>query len=103
MVYIMPALYFRERSYGGKIFKSREHTERLRNSANVMDFDLPISDDEIDAAKQAVIKANDIVDGYVRAYCWRGSEMMAVSAQRTTQHLAIAAGSGRAILTLKPR
>ena len=80
-----------ERSYGGRIFKGREHTERLRNSANIMDFDLPISDDEVDAAKQAVIEANNIVDGYVRAYCWRGSEMMAVSAQHTTVHLAIAA------------
>ena len=45
----------------------------------------------MDAAKQAVIEANNIVDGYVRAYCWRGSEMMAISAQQTTAHLAIAA------------
>ena len=80
-----------ERLYNGKIFKGREHTERLRNSANIMDFDLPISNDEVDAAKRAVIKSNNIVDGYLRAYCWRGSEMMAVSAQATTQHLAIAA------------
>ena len=92
-----------ERSYGGKIFKGREHTERLRNSANIMDFDLPISDDEVDAAKQAVIEANNIVDGYVRAYCWRGSEMMAVSAQHTTAHLRLLLGNGQAILTLKPR
>ena len=48
-----------------------------------MDFDLPISDDEVDAAKQAVIEANDIVD-IVRAYCWRGSEMMAVAQQTTS-------------------
>ena len=80
-----------ERSYGGRIFKCREHTERLRNSANIMDFDVPISNDEVDEAKRAVIDANNIVDGYVRAFCWRGTEMMAVSAQQTTQHLAIAA------------
>ena len=80
-----------ERSYGGRIFKCREHTERLRNSANIMDFDVPISNDEVDEAKWAVIDANNIVDGYVRAFCWRGTEMMAVSAQQTTQHLAIAA------------
>ena len=46
-----------------------------------MDFDIPMSDDEVDAAKMAVIEANGITDGYVRAFCWRGSEMMAVSAQ----------------------
>ena len=80
-----------ERAYGGKIFKSREHIKRLRESAKIMDFDLPITDDELDAAKQVVIESNNIVDGYVRAYCWRGSEMMAVSAQQTTAHLAIAA------------
>ena len=80
-----------ERSYGGKIFKGREHTERLRMSANILDFDLPISNDQLDEAKQLVIAANGIGDGYVRAYCWRGSEMMAVSAQKTTAHLAIAA------------
>ena len=80
-----------ERVYRGKIFKGREHTKRLRNSAKILDFDLPISDEEVEAAKLAVINSNKIVDGYVRAYCWRGSEMMAVSAQETTRHLAIAA------------
>ena len=80
-----------ERVYGGTIFKGREHTERLRNSCKLMDFDIPLSDDEVDAAKMAVIEANGITDGYVRAFCWRGSEMMAISAQQTRIHLAVAA------------
>ena len=80
-----------ERVYSGTIFKGREHTERLRNSCKIMDFDIPLSDDEVDAAKMAVIEANGISDGYVRAFCWRGSEMMAVSAQNTKTHVAIAA------------
>ena len=80
-----------ERVYAGKIFKGREHTVRLRQSSKLLDFDLPISDDALDAAKQAVIEANNIVDGYVRAYCWRGSEMMAISAQETKIHVAVAA------------
>ena len=80
-----------ERVYGGNIFKGREHTERLRNSCQLLDFNLPISDDALDAAKQSVIEANNIHDGYVRAFCWRGSEMMAISAQQTTTHVAIAA------------
>ena len=80
-----------ERSYGGTIFKSREHTERLRNSCQLLDFDIPYSDDEMEAVKADVLKANDIVDGYVRAFCWRGSEMMAISAQQTKTHVAVAA------------
>ena len=82
-----------ERSYGGTIFKSREHTERLRNSCQLLDFDIPYSDDEIEALKKQVLAENDIIDGYIRAFCWRGSEMMAISAQQTTTHVAIAAWS----------
>ena len=80
-----------ERVYSGRVFKGVEHTARLRASAKILDFDVPISGDALEAAKHEVIKANNIVDGYVRAFCWRGSEMMAISAQQTTAHLAIAA------------
>ena len=80
-----------ERVYSGRVFKGGEHTARLRASAKILDFDVPISDDALEAAKHKIIKANNIVDGYVRAFCWRGSEMMAISAQQTTAHLAIAA------------
>ena len=80
-----------ERAYGGVIFKSREHTQRLRKSCHYLDFDLPVSDDEMESIKDQVLAANNIVDGYVRAFCWRGSEMMAISAQQTKIHLAVAA------------
>ena len=80
-----------ERSYGGQIFKLREHTDRLIKSAEYLDFKIPYSADEIDAACIEVCKANNIVDGYIRPAAWRGSEMMAISAQQTTTHLAIAA------------
>ena len=80
-----------ERVYSGCVFKSAEHTARLRASAKILDFGVPIPDDAMEVAKYKVIKANNIFDGYVRAFCWRGSEMMAISAQQTTTHLAIAA------------
>ena len=80
-----------ERVYSGRVFKGAEHTARLRTSAKMLDFDVPVYDDALETAKHEVIKANNIVDGYVRAFCWRGSEMMAISAQQTTTHLAIAA------------
>ena len=80
-----------DRVYSGRVFKGAEHTARLRTSAKMLDFDVPVYDDALETAKHEVIKANNIVDGYVRAFCWRGSEMMAISAQQTTTHLAIAA------------
>jgi branched-chain amino acid aminotransferase len=79
-----------ERAYNGKIFKSAEHTKRLRNSANIMDFDLPFTDDEINAAKDKVVEMMGGGDQYVRPVAFRGSEMMAVSAQNNTIHVAIA-------------
>ena len=80
-----------ERAYGGTIFAGAEHTKRLRGSCQMLDFDIPISNEEVDAAKMAVLAANNITDGYVRAFCWRGSEMMAISAQQTKTHVAVAA------------
>ncbi len=80
-----------ERAYGGAIFKSREHTERLHHSASVLDFEIPYSVDEIEKAKRDVLSVNGFTDAYVRPVAWRGSEMMGVSAQKTKIHLAIAA------------
>ena len=80
-----------ERVYSGVVFEGAWHTKRLRQSCNILDFDIPITDEEVEAAKMAIVEANNIVDGYVRAFCWRGSEMMAISAQQTTTHVAIAA------------
>ena len=85
------AVFEGERAYGGKIFKLREHTERMIEGAKVLDFEIPYSADEIDAACQQVIKANNLVDCYVRPIAWRGSEMMGVSAQQTRINVAIAA------------
>ena len=85
------AVFEGERSYGGTIFKSREHSERLRNSARLLDFEVPYSVEQIDAAKAEVVKRNGLVDGYVRPIAFRGSEMMGVSAQHNAIHLAIAA------------
>ena len=79
-----------ERVYAGNIFKLREHTERLINSAHIMGFEIPYSAEEIDAACIQSCEANNIVDGYVRPIAWRGSEMMGVSAQEAKIHLAIA-------------
>ncbi len=79
-----------ERAYGGIIFKSREHSERFRESARILDFEIPYSIDELDRIKHEVVRANHQSDCYVRPVAWRGSEMMAVAAQNATINVAIA-------------
>src|SRR5881275_2471913 len=79
-----------ERAYGGQIFKCAEHSQRLKRSAQTLDFEIPYSVAEIDAAKRLVLEKNGQQDAYVRPVAWRGSEMMGVSAQNNTIHLAIA-------------
>jgi branched-chain amino acid aminotransferase len=79
-----------ERSYDGVVFKSTEHSERLHKSASILDFTIPFSVAELDAAKQKVLELNNLKDAYVRPVAWRGSEMMAVAAQHSTIHVAIA-------------
>jgi len=79
-----------ERAYGGEIFKCTQHSERLKRSANILDFEIPYSVAEIDAAKRLVIEKNNKKDAYVRPVAWRGSEMMGVSAQNNKIHLAVA-------------
>lgn len=79
-----------ERCYAGNIFKLREHTERLIRSGRLLGFEVPFTADEIDAASIETVRRNGHTDAYVRPVAWRGSEMLAVSAQRTKIHLAIA-------------
>ena len=81
-----------ERAYGGKIFLSRAHSERLRQSAEMIDFEIPYSVDEIEAAKSEVLKANGFTDAYVRAVAWRGAgDDMGVAARRNPVRVAVAA------------
>jgi len=80
-----------ERCYNGKIFKGVEHSRRLRNSAQLLDMEIPYSVEEIEAAKYAMLKANGWTDAYVRAVAWRGAgEDMGVSAARNPVRLAVA-------------
>lgn len=80
-----------ERSYDGQIFRSREHSERLHNSARLMGFKIPYSVDEITRAKDETVAKTGLASAYVRAIAWRGSEKMGVSAQHNKINVAIAA------------
>ena len=85
------AVFEGERCYGGEIFELRQHTERFFESARIMDFEIPYTLDEIDAACEGLVKENGITDGYLRPIAWRGAGMMGVSAQKAGIHVAVAA------------
>ena len=81
-----------ERCYNGKIFKGHEHSLRLRRSAELLDMEVPYTAEELDIAKDAVLKANGWDNAYVRALAWRGSgEDMGVAAKRNPVRVAVAA------------
>ena len=84
------AVFEGERAYGGVIFEGTRHSERLKNSAQILDFEIPYSVAEIDAAKALVLEKNNQKDAYVRPIAWRGSDQLGVSAQNNKIHLAIA-------------
>ena len=85
------AVFEGERAYGGEIFKLTEHSERLIDSAKILEFEVPYTAAELDQACRDVIAANKLSDCYVRPIAWRGSEQMGVAAQLTKIHVAIAA------------
>jgi branched-chain amino acid aminotransferase len=77
------------RSYNGKIFRLEQHTERLLASAQMLDMKVPFTAEQLNAAHYETIRANNIVDGYIRPLVWRGSEQMGVTAQQAKIHVAI--------------
>ncbi len=84
------AVFEGERAYAGNIFRLRDHTDRLINSGRILGFEIPYTAEQIDEACRQVMAANGQDECYVRPIAWRGTEMLAVSAQLTTIHVAIA-------------
>ena len=87
------AVFEGERAYEGQIFETLKHTERLHKSAEILDFEIPFTVEQIEDAKKETLARTGLDSAYVRPIAWRGSEMMGVSAQNNTIHLAIAVWS----------
>ena len=84
------AVFEGERAYNGKIFKSKEHTKRLFNSAKIVGIEIPYSEEEINIAKDELIKKMKLTDCYVRPLAWRGSQQMGLSTSNADINVAIA-------------
>lgn len=85
------AVFEGERCYSGNIFKSDEHSTRLKRSAELIGMNpIDMSIEQINAAKEEILAANKLKDAYIRPVAWRGSEQMGISAQASQTHVAIA-------------
>ena len=76
---------------GTTIFRLKEHTQRLFNSAKIFQMVIPYDMDTIMAAQRDVVRANNLESCYLRPLAWIGSEKMGVSARGNTIHVSIAA------------
>ena len=91
MAYTMQAVYLRVKEFMMDQFLNlEEHTSRFFYSAKRMGFEIPYSEAEINSACNKIISLQNVQNGYVRPVAWRGSEMMAISAQQTKIHVAVA-------------
>jgi branched-chain amino acid aminotransferase len=84
------AVFEGERVYDGEVFKLEEHTDRLFYSAKRLDMTVPYTKEEINKATREIVKIQKTQNGYIRPIIWRGSEMMAISAQKNKINVAIA-------------
>ncbi len=78
------------RSYEGNIFRLHEHTMRLKKSAELLNFKISQSVEEIKDVCKEMLFLNGITDGYIRPIAWRGSERMDLSMEGCTVHCAVA-------------
>jgi len=76
---------------GTAIFRLKEHTRRLFNSAKIFQMAMPFDEATLEAAQREVVRANNLESCYIRPLVWIGSEKLGVSARGNTIHVAIAA------------
>ena len=86
------AVFEGERAYNGKIFKSRQHSQRLLESGSLIDVPVPYDIEAIEKAKVKILEDSKLKEAYIRVICWRGSgEDMGVASQKNTVRMAVAA------------
>src|SRR5712672_2514514 len=97
------AVFEGERIYDGRVFRLAAHSQRLINSARLLDYEIPWTREQIEEATRSVVKANGLQSGYIRPIAWRGSEVMGVSGLGTSVHLAIAPWAQEGRLSVQAR
>jgi branched-chain amino acid aminotransferase len=83
---------------GTAIFRLREHTERLFNSAKILRMKIPFTPEQLMQAQRDVVRANGLRSCYIRPLTWIGSERLGVSPKGNTIHVMVAAWAWGAYL-----
>ena len=83
---------------GPAIFRLREHTERLFNSAKILRMKIPFDLDTVMEARRTVVRENQLASGYIRPLVWIGDKKLGVSPKGNTIHLMVAAWTWGAYL-----
>jgi len=80
-----------ETDQGAAIFRLEDHTDRLFNSAKILNMSIPFDKDTINAAQKQVVRDNNLQSGYLRPMCFLGSEGMGLRADGLKVHCMVAA------------
>ncbi|MDX9874768.1 MAG: aminotransferase class IV, partial [Spongiibacteraceae bacterium] len=82
---------YETQSRGTCIFRLKEHTDRLFDSAKIMNMPMPFSKDEINEAQCRAVRENDLHEAYIRPMVFYGSEGMGLRATNLKVHVIVAA------------
>jgi branched-chain amino acid aminotransferase len=80
-----------EGPHGTSIFRLKDHTRRLLNSAKIFQMNVPFDAETLEAAQREVVRINQLASCYIRPLIWIGSEKLGITAKGNTIHVAIAA------------
>ena len=76
---------------GTAIFRLKDHTDRLFNSAKLVGMKLPYTPETLMEAQRGIVRKNNLINAYIRPLCFYGSEGMGLRADNLNVHCAIAA------------
>ncbi|MBV1930981.1 MAG: branched-chain amino acid transaminase [Porticoccaceae bacterium] len=82
---------YKTESHGTAIFRLKEHTQRMFNSAKIIGMNMPFEIDDINQAQRTVVRENNLEEGYLRPMAFLGSEAMGLRADGLSTHLIVAA------------
>ena len=76
---------------GTAIFRLQAHTDRLFDSAHIMNMPMPFSKEQLNEAQRAVVRENNLESAYLRPMVFYGSEAMGLRASTLKVHVIVAA------------
>lgn len=82
---------YKTENHGTAIFRLKEHTDRLFGSAHILGMNMPFDKETLNDAQKAVVRENNLEEGYLRPMVFLGSEAMGLRADNLNTHVMVAA------------